>query len=60
MTVQRGYAAGEVRDDMSTPRLRYGYSNNEYHLLSLDNPEVYRDLTPPEELPLGIYDELPA
>lgn len=22
----------------------YGYSNNEYHLLSLDNPEIYRDL----------------
>ena len=38
----------------------YGYSNNEYHLLSLDNPEIYRNLTPPEELPLGIYDELPA
>ena len=24
MTVQGGYAAGEVCDDMSTPRLRYG------------------------------------
>ena len=38
----------------------YGYANNEYHLLSLDNPEIYRDLTPPEELPLNIYDDLPA
>ena len=38
----------------------YGYANNEYHLLRLDNPEVYRDLTPPEELPLSIYDDLPA
>ena len=38
----------------------YGYANNEYHLLSLDNPEIYRDLTPPEELPLHIFDDLPA
>ena len=37
-----------------------GYANNEYHLLSLDNPEIYRDLAPPEELPLNIYDDLPA
>ena len=34
----------------------YGYSNNEYHLLSLDNPEIYRDLDPvdDEELPLFV------
>ena len=29
-----------------------GYRNNVYTLLSLDNPEVYRDLAPVEELPL--------
>jgi hypothetical protein len=28
--------------------------------LSLDNPEVYRDLTPQEELPLDIFDEMPV
>ena len=33
----------------------YGYSNNEYHLLSLDNPEIYRDLNEEaDELPLFI------
>ena len=34
----------------------YGPANNEYHLLSLDNPEIYRDLEPvdDEELPLFI------
>ena len=33
----------------------YGYSNNEYTLLSLDNPEVYRDLScADDELPLCI------
>ena len=37
-------------------RNSYGYSNNEYHLLSLDNPEIYRDLDPvdDDELPLFI------
>lgn len=32
----------------------YGYSNNEYHLLSLDNAEIYRDiaLADNDELPL--------
>lgn len=35
-------------------------SNNEYTLLSLDNPEVYRDLnTIDEELPLFVGEELP-
>ena len=37
-----------------------GHQNNVYTLLNLENPEVYRDLTPPEELPLSIYDDLPA
>ena len=36
-----------------------GHRNNVYTLLDLMNPEVYRDLTPPEELPLFIGDELP-
>ena len=39
----------------------YGYSNNEYHLLSLDNPEIYRDIdAEADELPLFIGEELPA
>ncbi len=40
----------------------YGYPNNEYRLLSLDSPEVYRDLTVTthEELPLFIGKNLPA
>lgn len=39
----------------------YGYANNEYHLLSLDNPEIYRDLdTEAEELPLFIGEDFPA
>lgn len=44
-------------------RRRSGRWNNEYTLLSLDNPEVYRDLSQadtPEELPFGICDDLPA
>ncbi len=44
-------------------RCRSGHWNNEYTLLSLDNPEVYRDFSrtdAPEELPLDIYDNLPA
>ena len=42
-------------------RNTYGYSNNEYHLLSLDNPEIYRDLdTEADELPLFIGEDLPA
>ena len=31
----------------------YGYSNNEYHLLNLDNAEIYRDIA------LADHDELP-
>ncbi len=39
----------------------YGFSNNEYHLLSLDNPEIYRDLdTEMDELPLFIDEDLSA
>ncbi len=40
----------------------YGYPNNQYTLLSLDNPEIYRDLATaePEELPLFIGGDLPA
>ena len=34
----------------------YGYANNEYHLLSLENPEIYRQ---PEALPL-MGEEEPA
>ena len=42
-------------------RNTYGYSNNEYHLLSLDNPEIYRDLdAETDELPLFIGGDLPA
>ena len=42
-------------------RNAYGYSNNEYHLLSLDNPEIYRDLdAEADELPLFIGEDLPA
>lgn len=41
-------------------RNRSGHWNNEYTLLSLDNPEVYRDLnTVDEELPLFAGEELP-
>ena len=36
-----------------------GHRNNVYTLLDLTNPEVYRDLTPPEELPLFIGEYLP-
>jgi hypothetical protein len=43
-------------------RNAYGYANNEYHLLSLDNPEIYRDIDPvdDDELPLFIGEDLPA
>lgn len=36
-----------------------GHRNNVYTLLSLDNPEVYRDLAPAEELPLFVGEEIP-
>ena len=54
MLQQRQIIAKSKRKTMS------GHLNNVYTLLSLDNPEIYRDLTPPEELPLNIYDDLPA
>lgn len=41
-------------------RKPYGYANNEYHLLSLDNPNVYRNPDPSDELPLFIDENLPA
>ncbi len=42
-------------------RRRSGHWNNEYTLLSLDNPEVYRDIDEAEEdLPLFIGADLPA
>ena len=42
-------------------RNTYGYSNNEYHLLSLDNPEIYRDLdSEANKLPLFIGEDLPS
>ena len=38
-----------------------GPANNEYHLLSLDNPEIYRDLdSEVDELPLFIGEDFPA
>ena len=43
------------------PRNSYGYSNNAYHLLSLDNPDIYRDIDAEvDELPLFIGEDLPA
>ena len=35
------------------------YKNNTYTLLDLNNPEVYRDLNEPTELPFAI-DDIPA
>ena len=38
-----------------------GPANNEYHLLSLDNPEIYRDLDAEvDEFPLFIGEDLPT
>ena len=42
-------------------KTRNGNWNNEYRLLSLDNPEIYRDLnTVTDELPLFIGEDIPA
>ena len=42
-------------------KTRNGNWNNEYTLLSLDNPEIYRDLnTVTDELPLFIGEDIPA
>ena len=52
----------EQRQLISKSRRRVDGSwgkDNVYILLSLDNPEVYRELKTPEELPLEIHDELP-
>ena len=40
-------------------RLGSAYKNNTYTLLDLNNPEVYRDLNEPTELPFAI-DDIPA
>ncbi len=48
---------------ISKHRKERGYPNNKYILLSLDNPEIYRDLTTvgePEVLPLYIEEPLPT
>ena len=37
-----------------------GHLNNVYTLLDLNNPEVYRDLDEPEELPFAIGDDCAA
>ena len=42
-------------------KTRNGNWNNEYTLLSLDNPEIYRDLdSEADELPLFIGEDLPT
>ena len=42
-------------------RNAYGYANNEYHLLPLDNPEIYRDSEEvTEELPLFVGENISA
>ena len=49
--------------EISKRRSRSGRRNNEYTLLSLGNPEVYRDFNwadTPKELPFEIYDDLPS
>lgn len=47
--------------EVSKHRKPYGYPNNEYRLLNLNNPEVYRDPVPPaEKLPLFLDENLPA
>lgn len=37
----------------------YGHKNNVYTLLSLSNPEVYRELKPSAEFPFDMHEELP-
>ena len=45
---------------VSKHRKPYGFSNNEYTLLNLDNPEVYRDLDEANGLPFSIDDDSAA
>ena len=59
-TIQEHLKILEQRQLISKSRHRIdgGWGqNNVYTLLSLDNPEVYRTLAPPEELPLHIREE---
>ena len=52
----------EQRQLISKSRRRVDGSwgkNNVYILLSLDNPEVYRELKPSEEFPFDMHEELP-
>ena len=61
-TVQEHLKILEQRQLVSKSRHRIdgGWGkNNVYILLSLDNPEVYRELKPAEELPFDMHDELP-
>ena len=62
-TVQEHLKILEQRQLISKSRHRIeGVSgkNNVYTLLSLDNPEVYRTSSAPEDLPLGIGEEAPV
>jgi len=65
MSMKLGIAMSTVQDRISLLEKRQlisikkhrgsgKYKNNIYVLLSQDNPEIYRDLTEPEELPLFI------
>ena len=61
-SVQEHLKILEQRQLISKSRRRVDGSwgkNNVYILLSLDNPEVYRELKPAEELPFDMHDELP-
>ena len=62
-TIQEHLKILEQRQLISKSRHRIdgGWGkNNVYTLLSLDNPEVYRNPTPLEELPLFIGEETPV
>ena len=62
-TLQKAISDLKRRQLISVRKHRnaYGYANNEYHLLPLDNPEIYRDLEEvTEELPMFVGDEISA
>ena len=62
-TVQEHLKILEQRQLISKSRHRINggwRKNNVYTLLSLDNPEVYRSMAPPEELPLNTGKEAPV